>query len=209
MPHKPVKICGITRREDAIAATRAGAEAIGLVFYAPSPRAVSIEQANNITQGLQPWSMIVGLFVNEQAHIVQKTLDLTPINLLQFHGDEDAGYCEQFNRPYIKAVRVQKAQDIIDACKAHPGARAILLDAFVQGLRGGAGQAFDWSMIPEVSDKPLILAGGLGIDNVFDANRIPGIAALDVSSGVEAEKGIKDAAKINAFFARLTHEQAD
>ena len=200
-----IKICGLTRIEDVRAAVDAGADAIGLVFYAKSPRHVELAQAAALARAIPPFITIVGLFVNEDPAQVKRTLAALPIHLLQFHGDEDEAYCRQFDRPFIKAARVAPGMDLLQYAGAFPSAQAILLDAFVDGF-GGGGKVFDWSLIPAELKTPIILSGGLDADNVADAITRVRPAAVDVSSGVEmsgAAKGIKDAAKIRAFVAAV------
>ncbi|WP_137972534.1 phosphoribosylanthranilate isomerase [Pseudomonas sp. F(2018)] len=194
-----VKICGITRVEDALAAAAAGADAIGLVFYAKSPRAVGIEQARAIIAALPPFVTTVGLFVDIECDELQRILSSVPLDLLQFHGDESPEQCESINRPYIKALRVKAGDDIAAQVNRYPGAKGILLDTYVEGVPGGTGEAFDWSLVPEGLSKPVILAGGLHADNVASAVARVRPYAVDVSGGVEASKGIKDAEKIAAF----------
>jgi phosphoribosylanthranilate isomerase len=194
-----VKICGITRVEDALAAAAAGADAIGLVFYAKSPRAVGIEQARAIIAALPPFVTTVGLFVDIEHDELQRILASVPLDLLQFHGDESPEHCESINRPYIKALRVKAGDDIAVQVNRYPGAKGILLDTYVDGVPGGTGEAFDWSLVPEGLSKPVILAGGLHADNVAAAVARVRPYAVDVSGGVEASKGIKDAEKVGAF----------
>ena len=193
------KICGITRIEDALAAVAAGADAIGFVFYAKSPRAVTAVQARAIIAALPPFVTTVGLFVNASACELNETLDAVPLDLLQFHGDETPEQCEGYHRPYIKALRVKAGDDIAGACHAYASASGILLDAYVEGVPGGTGQAFDWSLIPQGLSRPIILAGGLTVDNVVQAIDQVRPYAVDVSGGVEKSKGIKDHDKIRAF----------
>jgi phosphoribosylanthranilate isomerase len=193
------KICGITCIEDALAAVEAGADAIGFVFYAKSPRAVTFQQARSIISALPPFVTTVGLFVNASRCELGELLDAVPLDLLQFHGDETAAECEGWHRPYIKALRVKAGDDIAAACDAFPSASGILLDAYVEGVPGGTGEAFDWSLIPHGLSKPIILAGGLTPENVVEAIARVRPYAVDVSGGVEASKGIKDHAKIQAF----------
>lgn len=193
------KICGITRIEDALAAVAAGADAIGFVFYAKSPRAVTAMQARAIIAALPPFVTTVGLFVNASACELNETLDAVPLDLLQFHGDETPEQCEGYHRPYIKALRVKAGDDIAGACNAYASASGILLDAYVEGVPGGTGQAFDWSLIPQGLSRPIILAGGLTVDNVVQAIDQVRPYAVDVSGGVEKSKGIKDHDKIRAF----------
>lgn len=199
-----VKICGITRRQDAEFAVKSGVDAIGLVFYEPSPRAVTLEQAAAITAQLSPFVSVVGLFVNATAENVRQTLKQIPLSLLQFHGDESAEFCEQFNMPYIKAIRMQSAADLIQASKDFSAASAFLLDSYQHGVPGGTGQTFDWSMITAVN-KPLILAGGLTTENVAEAIRQVSPYAVDVSGGVEESKGLKSNNKISAFMREVAN----
>lgn len=193
------KICGITRIEDALAAVEAGADAIGFVFYPKSPRAVTFQQARDIIKALPPFVTTVGLFVNVSRCEMGELLDAVPLDLLQFHGDEAVGDCDCWHRPYIKALRVKAGDDIAAACRAYPGASGILLDTYVEGVPGGTGEAFDWSLIPQDLDKPIILAGGLTPDNVAAAIAQVRPYAVDVSGGVEASRGIKDHTKVRAF----------
>jgi len=193
------KICGITRIEDALAAVEAGADAIGLVFYAKSPRAVNVQQARAIIAALPPFVTTVGLFVNASRCELGEILDAVSLDLLQFHGDETPAECEGYHRPYIKALRVKAGDDIAAACKAYSGASGILLDTYVEGVPGGTGEAFDWSLVPQGLSKPIILAGGLSAENVAEAIARVRPYAVDVSGGVEQSKGVKDHAKIRAF----------
>jgi phosphoribosylanthranilate isomerase len=194
-----VKICGITRVQDGLDAVRFGAHAIGLVFYAPSPRAVTADQARTIVEALPPFVTAVGLFVNAEAEAVRETLAAVPLQLLQFHGDETPEYCAAFGMPYLKAVRVRAGVDLLQYAQDFHGARGLLLDAYVEGVRGGTGATFDWALIPRSLPLPVVLSGGLDADNVGAAVRAVRPSAVDVSSGVESAKGIKDAAKIEAF----------
>jgi phosphoribosylanthranilate isomerase len=194
-----VKICGINRLEDALAAARAGAQAIGLVFYAASPRCVTPAKAGEIIYALPSFLTTVGLFVNATAEEVRAVLAQAPVELLQFHGDETPEFCRQFGRPYIKAVRMGPGVNLIQYVRAYHDAKALLLDAFAEGLQGGSGVTFDWSLIPHDLALPVILSGGLTAENVAEAVRRVRPLAVDVSSGVESAKGIKDAAKIAAF----------
>ncbi len=194
-----VKICGITRPEDALAAAGAGADAIGLVFYENSPRFVEMARAREICAVLPPFVSVVALFVNAPREAVRAVVDALPVDLLQFHGGESAASCEGFGRPYIKAVGMREGVDPLPLMRAHPAASAFLLDAYQPDSHGGGGVAFDWGMVPELRDRPLILAGGLKPENVADAIRQVRPFAVDVSSGVELEKGIKSPERINAF----------
>ncbi|CAH0646233.1 phosphoribosylanthranilate isomerase [Pseudomonas juntendi] len=193
------KICGITRIEDALAAVEAGADAIGFVFYAKSPRAVDVRQARAIIAELPPFVTTVGLFVNASRCELNEILEVVPLDLLQFHGDEAPEDCEGYHRPWIKALRVRPGDDLEAACQRYAGARGILLDTYVAGVPGGTGEAFDWSLVPARLSKPIILAGGLSAANVGQAIAQVRPYAVDVSGGVEQAKGIKDAAKIEAF----------
>lgn len=195
-----IKICGLTRAEDMQVAIEAGADALGLVFYPPSPRFVDPEQAVRLAGMAPPFVSVVGLFVNAEARQVSELLAAVPIHLLQFHGDEDEAYCRQFGRPYIRAARMRPGLDLLQYAASFPSAQAILVDAFVEGY-GGGGKSFDWNLIPNSMSKPLVLSGGLDADNVGEAIRRVRPAAVDVSSGVEAAKGIKDADKIRSFIA--------
>ncbi len=194
-----VKICGITRPEDALAAARAGAHAIGLVFYEKSPRYVTPARAAEIIRVLPPFITAVALFVDATPGEVRAALAVAPAGLLQFHGDEPPAFCRQFGLPYIKAVRVRPGTDLLQYARDYHDAKALLLDAYVEGLHGGSGAAFDWSLIPRGLPLPVILSGGLTPDNVMDAVRSVRPSAVDVSSGVESAKGVKDARKIAAF----------
>ena len=203
------KICGITRIEDALAAVEAGADAIGLVFYGKSPRAVGVEQAAAIVQALPPFVTSVGLFVDMPRDELQQLLQRLPLDLLQFHGDESPADCEGHGRPYIKALRIRPGEDVAAAMAPYSGAQGILLDTFVEGVPGGTGASFDWSLVPENAAKPIILAGGLDAGNVATAIRQVRPYAVDVSGGVEASKGIKDAGKIRAFVRAVRDARCD
>ena len=201
------KICGITRPEDGLAVASQGADAIGLVFYPPSPRYVTAEQACRVIAALPPFVTTVGLFVDAEEAEVRAILDEVPLDLLQFHGNEDAAYCQDFGRPYFKAIRMAEGVDLAEEAMRYASASALLLDSFEKGVPGGTGHAFDWARIPEGLEKPIILAGGLGPENIDEAIRTVRPYAVDVSSGVEAAKGIKDAEKIIAFMRGV--ERAD
>jgi len=196
-----IKICGITRVEDALAAAEAGADAIGLVFYKQSPRAVTVQQAQQIIAALPPFITTVGLFVNSSRSELNEILDAVPLDLLQFHGDERAAECESYQRPYLKALRVKAGDDVRAEIDSYPSAAGILLDTYVAGVPGGTGEPFDWSLVPADASKPIVLAGGLSPDNVGEAISRVRPYAVDVSGGVEQGKGIKDAEKIRAFIA--------
>lgn len=194
-----IKICGITQVEDALIAAKLGADAIGFVFYAPSPRAVSSNQAKKICEALPPFITTVGLFVNADLTEVNNVLAEIPLGLLQFHGEETADYCQQFNQPWLKALRVNQHTDINSLVTIYSKAQGILLDSYVSGTHGGTGTTFDWSLIPQDINIPLILAGGLNPTNVKEAIQTVKPYAVDVSGGVELKKGIKDPEKIKAF----------
>ncbi|KPX48898.1 phosphoribosylanthranilate isomerase [Pseudomonas syringae pv. tagetis] len=197
------KICGITRIEDALAAAEAGADAIGLVFYPKSPRAVTVLQARAIIAALPPFITTVGLFVNASRCELNETLDAVALDMLQFHGDETPDECDGYHRPYIKALRVKAGDDIAQACRSYRNARGVLLDTYVEGVPGGTGETFDWALIPGDLDKPVILAGGLTSANVAQAIAQVRPYAVDVSGGVEKSKGIKDREKILAFMSAV------
>lgn len=205
MSRARVKICGITSVEDARAVIDAGAEALGLVFYAASPRAVTIEQARAIALAAGPFTVVTGLFVDADPEFVAAVLKQVPLQLLQFHGDENPDYCESFTRPYMKAIRMRPQLDVAAAIAGYPGAAGILLDAYRPGVPGGTGETFDWARVPRQSAKPLVLAGGLTATNVGDAIRATQVYGVDVSGGVESAPGKKDHGKITSFInnARL------
>ncbi|KFI23199.1 phosphoribosylanthranilate isomerase [Nitrosococcus oceani] len=194
-----VKFCGITRREDAIQAIRLGADAIGLVFYPESPRAVSPQQAYQIVRELPPFVTVVGLFVNAASCYLQQILDKVPIDILQFHGEESPEECGYYGRSYIKAIRMAEGVDLPSLARSYESASALLLDAYQAGVPGGTGRAFDWRRIPKNFSKAVILAGGLTPENIAQAVRQVRPYAVDVSGGVERIKGVKDVAKMAAF----------
>lgn len=196
-----VKICGITRLQDLHAACAAGADALGFVFYEKSPRHVTLESAAALVREVPPFVQSVGLFVNAAPAFIEEVLAAVPLDLLQFHGDEAPAECARFGRPYIKAVRVNRDTDLLKCAADFEAARGLLLDAFVPGVAGGTGERFDWSLIPANLPKPVILSGGLTPDNVSEAVRRVRPWAVDVSSGVEVSKGIKDAHKMARFIA--------
>lgn len=198
-----VKICGITRVEDALSAVAHGADAIGLVFYAPSPRAVSIEQAVKIVNQIPAFVSVVGLFVNAEESFVRDVVSNVALDLLQFHGDESPGECARYGLPFIKAIRVKSDTNLVQCAKDYSASRALLLDTYTEGVAGGTGHVFDWSLIPAGLSKPVVLAGGLTAENVALAIQHVKPYAVDVSGGVEASKGIKDAEKIAAFMQQV------
>ncbi|HNA29626.1 MAG TPA: phosphoribosylanthranilate isomerase [Thiobacillaceae bacterium] len=197
------KICGITRVEDALAAAHAGADAIGLVFVAKSPRHVTPMQAAEIGAALPPFVTRVALFVNPDAAQVEAVLGLARPDVLQFHGEESPEFCRSFGLPYLKAARVRPGVDLLQFATLHADAQGLLLDAWSEGVHGGTGERFDWALIPPDLPRPIVLAGGLHPGIVAEAVRVVGPWAVDVSSGVEAAKGIKDAAKIAAFIKEV------
>lgn len=198
-----VKICGFTRVEDAVYAAHLGIDAIGLVFYPPSPRHVEIEQAVRIVNALPAFTSVVALFVDEQETQIRKVLSKVSIDCLQFHGDEPAEACRVYGKRYIKAVRMQDGIDISALALHYHDAAGLLLDAFHPGTKGGTGSRFDWELIPEQCTLPVILAGGLDETNAKQAVQKVKPYALDVSSGVEAEKGVKDSLKMAAFIKQV------
>lgn len=198
-----IKICGFTRAEDAVWASALGVDAIGLVFYAPSPRNISIAQANSIICKLPAFVSIVALFVNETEKQIRSVLDQIPVDILQFHGEEPPEHCRIYNKPYIKAVQMHSNLNLVDFAAAYKDAAGILVDAYHPDAKGGTGHQFDWDLLPETYDFPLILAGGLNVENVSAAITSTKPYALDVSSGVEVAKGIKDAGKMKQFVEQV------
>ena len=198
-----VKICGLTSVEDALLAVNAGADAIGLVFYGPSPRFIEIEQAAKIAKSLPAFVTKTALFVNPDIEYVESVLAEVDIDLIQFHGDESAEFCEQFSKPFIKAVRMQETTDLNLLVREFSQASGLLLDAYIPGIPGGTGEQFNWSWIPEQLDLPVILAGGLTSDNVKQAIKTASPWAVDVSGGVEASKGVKSPEKIKQFMQQV------
>lgn len=194
-----IKICGITLAADALVAARSGADALGLVFYEKSPRYVTVQQAVQLAAVVPPFVTVVGLFVNPSEGEVREALRHVPLDALQFHGEEEPEFCAQFARPYLKAVRVKDGVDLVQCAARYKGAQGLLLDAYIEGTHGGTGESFDWALIPRNLPLPLVLSGGLHAGNVAEAIRQVRPWAVDVSSGVEAARGIKDAAKIAAF----------
>lgn len=199
-----IKICGITRPEDAAVALALGVDAIGLVFYPASPRAVTPMQAKQIARTAGPFITVTGLFVNADASVINEVLQQVPLQVLQFHGEESAEFCAQFHRPWIKALRVNPGLSFTHALQTYRNAAGILFDTYKPGVQGGTGDVFDWNLVtreklPAIGDMPIILAGGLNPRNVSDAVNIVHPYAVDVSGGVESEPGKKDPQKMAAF----------
>ena len=194
-----IKICGITRPEDAMKAAHLGVDAIGLVFYDKSPREVNIDTAKEILAVIPPFVTVVGLFVDPTPRHVAAVLHRVHLDILQFHGNEEPGECTCYNKPYIKAIRMKEGVNLHDQAKRYATARGLLLDTYVEGVPGGTGLVFNWSLIPKNLNKHVILAGGLTPKNVWQVISAVRPFAVDVSSGVESEKGIKDPEKMSAF----------
>jgi len=199
-----VKICGITRPQDAEFIAEMGADAIGLVFYSASPRAVTVAQASQIVASLPPFVSVVALFVNAAVSEVEACLASLSVDILQFHGDESPDYCVQFGLPYMKAIRMREDTDLKELAKQYHHASALLLDSYQAGVPGGTGRVFDWSMIDTI-DKPIILAGGLTVENVASAIKQVQPYAVDVSGGVEGDKGFKEKTMIEAFMQEVSN----
>lgn len=213
MSRTRVKICGITRIEDALAAAHGGADAIGLNFWPGTPRVVSAARALEIARAMPPFVTIVGLFVDPTREQVRDVLDAVPLDLLQFHGHEPADFCRSFRRPYLKAIAVGASGDLLESVSPYDDAFGLLFDAPPRdGRPGGTGRTFDWGRLPATLHRPLVLSGGLDAGNVANAIRTVRPWAVDVSSGVEARDandrplaGIKDAARIAAFVEEVRH----
>jgi phosphoribosylanthranilate isomerase len=203
-----VKICGITRIEDALAAARSGADAVGFVFDPASARVIAPAAAREIRLALPPFVTVVGLFVDAPAERVREVLGAVALDLLQFHGSEPPEFCRSFHRPYIKAIRMRPETDLHAEERRYRDAAGILLDTYSPAAAGGTGERFDWARVPEDLARPVILAGGLDPSNVIEAVRRVRPYAVDVSSGVEQSKGIKDAARITAFLRAVGQAQA-
>jgi len=194
-----IKICGITQVEDIRFAASRGADALGLVLYEKSVRNVTLQKALELVNAIPPFVSVVGLFVNPTEDEVRNVLQCVPLDILQFHGEESAKFCACFGRPYLKAIRVRQGVDLVQYAADYAGAQGLLLDAYVEGTHGGTGESFDWALIPHDLPLPVILSGGLHADNVATAIRQVRPYAVDVSSGVEAAKGIKDSTRISTF----------
>ena len=198
-----VKICGLTTVENALMVANSGADAIGLVFYEPSPRYVEIEQACSIAKTLPAFVTKTALFVNPEIDYVKAVLERVQIDLLQFHGDETPEFCEQFGLPYIKAIRMQKSTDLAQLAEQYASSCGILLDAYKAGVPGGTGEQFNWDWVPKNFSKPIILAGGLTAENISQAIMATEPWAVDVSGGVEASKGVKSEEKVTLFMQQV------
>jgi phosphoribosylanthranilate isomerase len=203
-----VKICGITREQDATAIVQSGADALGLVFYPKSPRHVTLALARNIATSVAPFVTVTGLFVNASADLVREVLDSVPLGLLQFHGQETNEQCNCFGLPFIKSIAMQRGTDLLSLMSDYPDATGFLLDAWQPELHGGGGVAFDWQQVPEDIPVPIILAGGLTPGNVAIAINSVKPYAVDVSTGVEVDKGIKSREKIEAFMREVHDSDA-
>ena len=202
-----VKICGITRVEDAEAALACGADAIGLVFYDKSPRFVDISTARRIAKAVGPFVSVVGLFVNSKPIEVTTTAEQVGLDILQFHGDEEEAYCQQFNKPYLKAIRMRSGLGAATMAASYKGARGLLFDAWNKEKYGGTGETFDWSRVPKKLSKPIILAGGLTSTNVAEAVAATNPYAVDVSGGVEIAPGLKSEQLIKQFILNAKSAQ--
>lgn len=211
MSRTRIKICGLTRIDDAVCAANAGADAIGLIFYEASPRSVTIEQAALISSALAPFVSTVALFVNAAPQAVDEVIAKVRPSMLQFHGDEDASDCRRYGVPFLKAIRVgtaMTADDLLEYASKFKDARALLLDTLSTGVYGGSGECFDWRVIPDAIRHRVVLSGGLRPDNVAAAIRVIRPWAVDVSSGVEVQKGVKDHAKISRFIEEVKNADA-
>ena len=202
-----IKICGVSRSEDVAAAVEAGADALGFVFYAPSPRNVTPERLAALCRGVPPFVTPVGLFVNAAPSLVDAAIDAVPHLVLQFHGDESQDECSAFGRPFLRAARMSADIDLLDFARRFSAAFGLVLDAHVEGY-GGAGEVFDWSLVRAGIERPLILSGGLNADNVGTGISTVRPWAVDVSSGVESSRGIKDGAAIRRFCAAVRDADA-
>lgn len=203
-----VKVCGMTRAEDALAAARLGADAVGLIFYPPSPRAVGVDQALAVVRDLPPLVTLVGVFVNPDAAQLAAVLARLPLDMLQFHGEEEPELCASAGRPWVKAIGMRQGVDVRAAARRYQGARGLLLDTFSAKDKGGTGRSFDWTMVPADLGTPLLLAGGLDAGNVQAAIRAVRPYAVDVNGGVEAAPGLKDQMKMEAFMREVQRVQA-
>ncbi|QMU61337.1 MAG: phosphoribosylanthranilate isomerase [Gammaproteobacteria bacterium] len=198
-----IKFCGLTRQQDVQNAVALGVDALGFVFVKNSARNIDVETAVKLVSKVPPFIIKVGLFMNMQVTEVENIIKRVKLNLLQFHGDEEETFCAQFNMPYLKAVPMASTSSLEDFCQRYVSATGFILDSHAQGQMGGSGEKFTWNAIPKSIDKPIILAGGLTVDNVAEAIRVVNPYAVDVSSGIEAGKGIKDPAKMEQFIKEV------
>ncbi len=210
MTRTRIKICGITRIEDGLACASYGVDAIGLVFYPPSPRHLNLSRAQHIADQLPPFISIVGLFMNPDMNQVHDIIDNVRIDMLQFHGNEPADFCEMFSKPYFKAIAMSGDQkiDFQQIEREYTSSTAFLLDSHSKGKGGGTGETFDWLKMPDNVEKPLILAGGLTSENVQSGIEKTCPYAVDCSSGVESSPGIKDHRKIRKFVENVAYAVA-
>jgi phosphoribosylanthranilate isomerase len=202
-----IKFCGMTRKQDVQKAVSLGVDALGFVFVEDSSRYIDLDMALNITCDVPPFVVKVGLFMNPSIESVEKVLNHVHLNLLQFHGDEVESFCNQFDIPYLKAVPMASTPSLVEFCQAYESAIGFVLDSHVKGKMGGSGKKFTWDKLPESIQKPMILAGGLTVENVAEAIRIVRPYAVDVSSGIETSKGIKDPAKMEQFIKEVHRDQ--
>ena len=204
-----VKICGITNTDDVLLACESGADAIGLVFYPPSPRYINIAQAVEVVECLPPFVTSVALFVNAQRNFIEQVIEQVPIDVLQFHGDETAAFCASFKRPYLKAIRMKPGLDLYAVQDEYASAQGLLLDTYKKGVPGGTGESFNWDKVPHDLNLPIILAGGLVPENIAQAISQVKPYAVDVSGGVEASKGKKDPDKIIHFMKAVRDQNGN
>ena len=194
-----IKICGLTRAADAEVAAELAIDAVGLVFYGPSPRNVDINSAIEVCAVLPAFTSIVGLFVDAEPGFVDRVLAQVPLDILQFHGNESEAYCKSFGRRYMKAIRMKPELQPVEAMQQYPSASAILLDAYQEGVVGGTGTCFDWQRVPKGTAQPIVLAGGLDASNIVEALNQTAVYGVDVSGGVELSRGLKSAQKMFDF----------
>ena len=202
-----IKICGITRSKDANAAVELGADALGFIFFPKSPRFIGLAEAKIIVSSISPFIAKVGLFVNPSRNMVETCIKNVGIDTLQFHGDESPEFCNTFGLPWIKTISVGDNADLEEEIRSYKDASAYLFDTKKVGCYGGTGQTFNWNLIPKGIDKPFIVAGGLKLDNIEEAARIPDLYAVDVCSGVEEEKGIKSMSLMRDFIEKVNKEK--
>lgn len=200
-----IKFCGMTQQTDVQHAVKLHVDALGFVFVERSPRYLTIDKANKLFNLIPPYIMKVGLFMNEEPGQVKFVLSQLNINLLQFHGEEEESYCNQFDIPYLKAVPMSSTGAVSEFCSKYPSATGFVLDSHVSGQMGGSGKVFKWDSIPNNLNKPIILAGGLTPNNVANAVERVKPYAVDVSSGIEASNGVKDPIKMDLFVKEVRH----